>query len=221
MSTTQPVGNFPCRTDSRNLLTRCRAFSAPVGFDTDVNGAALAEYHHGAGKGGSSLTYVTVGTGIGGGTIIGGRLVHGAGHPELGHIYPRRETGDRDFAGICPFHGDCLEGLACGPAIQARWGSSLSDLPDNPEAHRLVAGYLAQMCHSIYASMATQTIVLGGGVMNTPGLLEKVADRAQELGAGYFPSRENHKIVSPALGDRAGLTGTMLLAEAALRSGQS
>ena len=198
-----------------------RAFSIPIGFETDVNGAALAEYHHGAGRGASSLTYVTVGTGIGGGTIINGRLVHGAGHPELGHIYPRRLPGDQDFAGFCPFHGDCLEGLACGPAIIARWGSSLSDLPSDHEAHDLVAGYLAQMCHSIYASMATEIIVLGGGVMKTPGLLDKVVKRAEELGAGYFPSRENHKIVSPALGDNAGLTGTLLLAEAALRAEQS
>lgn len=197
------------------------AFSVPVGFETDVNGAALAEYHFGAGKGASSLTYVTVGTGIGGGTVINGSLVHGAGHPELGHIYPRRVPGDHDYAGVCPFHGDCLEGLASGPAILDRWGASLSDLSSSHEAHDLVAGYLAQMCHSIYASMATEILVLGGGVMKTPGLLEKVADRAEELGAGYFPRRENHKIASPALGDKAGLTGAMLLAQAALQGAQS
>ncbi|MGB3167201.1 MAG: ROK family protein [Alteraurantiacibacter sp.] len=192
-----------------------RAFCVPIGFETDVNGAALAEYRHGAGRGASSLTYVTVGTGIGGGTIMNGSLLHGAGHPELGHIYPRRVPGDQDFAGTCRFHGDCLEGLACGPAILARWGASLSDLPSDHEAHRLVADYLAQMCHTIYACMATQVIVLGGGVMRTPGLLEKVAGRARELGAGYFPSRDKLQIVSPVLGDRAGLTGALLLAEAA------
>ena len=198
-----------------------QAFSVPVGFETDVNGAALAEYRLGAGKGATSLIYVTVGTGIGGGAIIDGRLVHGAGHPELGHIYPRRVPGDNTFAGFCPFHGDCLEGLACGPAIHARWGSTLSELPEDHEAHDLVAGYLAQMCHSIYASMATEVIVLGGGVIKTPGLLDRIVNRAEELGAGYFPSRQNHKILSPALGDQAGLTGTLLLAEAALRGEQS
>ena len=198
-----------------------QAFSVPVGFETDVNGAALAEYHLGAGKGASSLTYVTVGTGIGGGTIIDGRLVHGAGHPELGHIYPRRVPSDDAFPGFCPFHGDCLEGLACGPAIHARWGSTLSDLPGDHEAHELVAGYLAQMCHTIYASMATEIIVLGGGVIKTPDLLKRIVDRVEELGAGYFPSRQNHKIVPPELGDKAGLTGTLLLAEAALRGEHS
>ncbi|WP_299309127.1 ROK family protein [uncultured Croceicoccus sp.] len=189
------------------------AFCVPVGFDTDVNAAALGEYRHGAGQGAASLTYVTVGTGIGGGTVIDGRLVHGAGHPELGHIYPRRGIQDRDFPGICRFHGDCLEGLASGPAIFARWGATLSDLPDDHEAHGLVAGYLAQMCHTVHASIAAQVIVLGGGVMNTPGLTKRIAGKAQALGAGYFPGAADHRIVAPSLGDRAGITGALLLAE--------
>ena len=195
-----------------------QSLSVPIGFETDVNGAALGEFHHGAGKGISSLTYVTVGTGIGGGTVIDGRPVHGAGHPELGHIYPRRGAGDHDFAGVCPFHGDCLEGLASGPAILARWGSTLSDLPQEHEAHGRVADYIAQMCHSVSAAMATQKIVLGGGVMKTPHLLDRVRKRAQELDAGYLPRRGDREIVAPMLGDKAGLAGTMLIADLALRS---
>ena len=99
-----------------------RRLGVPVGLDTDVNGAALAEYHHGSGRGARSLAYVTVGTGIGGGLIIDGQPVHGAAHPEMGHIFPRRAADDQDFAGICPYHGDCLEGLASGLAIMTRWG---------------------------------------------------------------------------------------------------
>lgn len=194
-----------------------RELAVPVGFETDVNGAALGEFHHGAGQGAASLTYVTVGTGIGGGTVIDGRLVHGAGHPELGHIYPRRGPEDRDFAGVCRFHGDCLEGLASGPAVLARWGATLSDLPPDHAAHTLVADYIAQMCHSVFAALATQVIVLGGGVMNTPGLLARVTARADELGAGYFPNQADRRIVCPMLGDRAGMTGALLLAEQALR----
>ena len=193
------------------------AFGIPIGFDTDVNGAALGEYRHGAGEGVASLTYVTLGTGIGGGTVIDGRVVHGAGHPELGHIYPRRSTGDHDFDGVCPFHGDCLEGLASGPAILARWGAKLSELDGGHEAHERVADYLAQMCHSVFGAIASEVVVLGGGVMKTPGLLEKVGARARDLDAGYFPNGERWRIVAPALGDKAGLTGALLLAETALQ----
>ena len=196
-----------------------RAFDVPVGFETDVNGAALGEYHHGAGKGAASLTYVTVGTGIGGGTVVEGRVLHGAGHPELGHMFPRRDAADHGFEGACPFHGDCLEGLASGPAILARWGSTLSDLPLEHEVHHHVAEYLAQMCHSIFAAMATQVIVLGGGVMKTPQLLQRINERAAQLDAGYLPRRGDRRIVSPSLGDKAGLAGAMLIAEAAIPAG--
>ena len=195
-----------------------RRFAVPVGFETDVNGAALGEYHLGAGRGSASLTYVTVGTGIGGGTVIDGRLVHGAGHPELGHVFPRRDATDRSFAGTCPFHGDCLEGLASGPAILARWGSTLSDLPPDHEAHEQVAEYLAQMCHTVFAALATQTIVLGGGVMKTPDLLERIVGRTGELGAGYLPRHGERRIALPSLGDRAGIMGAMLIGEAAMHA---
>ncbi|TRD10930.1 ROK family protein [Erythrobacter insulae] len=187
-------------------------FGVPIGFDTDVNGAALAEYQHGAGKGASSLAYITVGTGIGGGLVHDGRAVHGAAHPEMGHIFPRRHNDDHEFAGICPHHGDCLEGLTSGPAIKARWGASLSELPADHIAHEIIADYLTQLAHSLIAMTAVEIIVFGGGVMKTDGLLERVDRRATELGAAYFPGGSKHKIVSPGLGQNAGLAGALMLA---------
>lgn len=185
----------------------------PVGFDTDVNGAAMAEYYFGAGKGASSLAYVTVGTGIGGGLVIDGRPVHGAAHPEMGHIFPRRHPSDWEFPGICPRHGDCLEGLASGPAIKARWSASLSELPADHEAHEIIASYLAQLGHSLVAMSAAEVIVLGGGVLNTGGLLDLVKKQASELDSGYFPGQSKHQIVQPGLGDDAGIIGALLLAK--------
>jgi len=192
-------------------------FGAPIGFDTDVNAAALAEYAKAA-AGISSLAYVTVGTGIGGGLVIDGKAVHGSAHPEMGHLFPRREPGDHGFAGICPFHGDCLEGLASGPAIKARWGASLSELPADHEAHDLVAGYLAQLCQTLFAISAVETIVLGGGVMQTPGLLERITNRAAEIDAGYLPGSSHQTIRGPALGTESGMRGAMMLAEAAAKA---
>ena len=186
----------------------------PIGFDTDVNGAALAEYEHGAGKAAGSLTYITVGTGIGGGLVFDGKALHGAAHPEMGHIFQRRHAEDHAFEGICPHHGDCLEGLASGPAIKARWGASLSELPADHIAHEIVAYYLAQLAHSLNAITAVEIIVFGGGVMRTDGLLERVIRTASELGAAYFPGGSKHKIVSPRLGQNAGLTGALMLANA-------
>jgi fructokinase len=187
----------------------------PVGFDTDVNAAAMAEYAA-SGRAGGGLAYLTIGTGIGGGLVLDGRPVHGIAHPEMGHIYPRRSAGDHDFPGICPHHGDCLEGLASGPAIAARWGASLSDLPADHAAHGIIADYIAQACHMLFASAAVGEIVIGGGVANTPGLVERVAARAQELDAGYLPGGQRHRIIRPRLGSDAGITGALMLAESAL-----
>ena len=184
----------------------------PIGFDTDVNGAALAEYHLGAGQSAKSLAYVTVGTGIGGGLVLDGKAVHGAAHAEMGHILPRRHADDREFKGICPHHGDCLEGLASGPAIKARWGASLSELPADHIAHEIIASYLAQLAHSLIAMTAVEIIVLGGGVMKSAGLLARVDHRASELAAAYFPGGSKHRIVSPGLGQNAGLAGALMLA---------
>lgn len=189
----------------------------PVGFDTDVNAAALAE-HAAAGGAVGSLAYLTIGTGIGGGLVLDGSPVHGIAHPEIGHIYPRRHPDDRDFAGICPHHCDCLEGLASGPAVLARWGASLSELPDDHPGHAIIADYLAQACHMLFASVAVGEVVIGGGVAKAPGLVERVAERARALDAGYLPGGAGHRIIRPRLGDNAGITGALMLAEAARKA---
>lgn len=194
-----------------------QALGVPTGFDTDVNAAALAE-HAAAGGGEGGLAYLTIGTGIGGGLVIGGKPVHGIAHPEMGHIYPRRHRDDTDFAGICPAHGDCLEGLACGPAIIARWGVSLSQLPADHPGHAIIADYIAQACHTLFASVAVEEIVIGGGVANTPGLVERVSARARELDNGYLPGGTRHRIIRPRLGGDAGITGAMMLAEVAAKA---
>ena len=191
------------------------ALGVPVGFDTDVNAAALAE-HAASGSTGGSLAYLTVGTGIGGGLVLDGQPVHGIAHPEVGHIYPRRHPDDRDFPGTCPSHGDCLEGLASGPAIMARWGTSLSHLPTDHPGHAIIADYIAQACHVLFASVAVEEVVVGGGVANTPGLVERVAQRARELDAGYLPGTARHRVIRPRLGSDAGITGAMMLAQRAL-----
>jgi fructokinase len=186
----------------------------PVGFDTDVNAAALAE-HRAAGGTDEGLAYLTIGTGIGGGLVLDGKPVHGIAHPEIGHIYPRSHPEDTDFAGICPHHGDCLEGLASGPAILARWGKSLSDLPADHPAHAIVADYVAQACHTLFATVAVGEIVIGGGVANTPGLVERIAERTRMLDAGYLPGGQRHRVIRPRLGGNSGIVGALLLAEAA------
>lgn len=187
----------------------------PVAFDTDVNAAALAEYRAAESEGVRSLAYLTIGTGIGGGVVLGGEPVHGAAHPELGHIYPRRHPLDRDFAGICPHHGDCLEGLASGPAIKARWGASLSELSEDHPAHPIIADYVAQACHTLFAALAVERVVIGGGVAQTPGLAARIAARTTELGAGYLPGGARQRVTAPQLGDDAGITGALMLAAAA------
>lgn len=190
-----------------------RAFDLPVGFDTDVNGAALAEARWGAGQGQKISIYVTVGTGIGGGAIIDGKAVRGLSHPEMGHINVPRHPDDLDFAGVCPFHGDCLEGLASGPAIKARWGASLSELPADHPAHAMIGWYLAQLVVTLQSFMAPGRIILGGGVIATPGLIGRVREIAKELGKGYFRGNPDDVIVAPALGDDAGLLGALALAQ--------
>lgn len=189
-----------------------RELSVPVGFDTDVNGAALAESRLGAGRDAGSLAYVTVGTGIGGGLVIDGKAVHGAAHPEMGHTLPRRHRADMDFGGVCPVHGDCLEGLASGPAIMARWGRSLSDLPGDHEAHDVIAHYLGGLCLSIFAMTAAEIIVLGGGVAKSPGLLARVREAWAALDNRYLPGGEKHRILMPGLGENSGICGALMLA---------
>jgi fructokinase len=187
-------------------------FGCPVTVDTDVNAAALAEAKWGAGKGEQVILYFTIGTGIGGGAVIGGRTLRGLGHPEMGHIRLQRHPDDLAYPGHCPFHGDCLEGLANGPAIIARWGASLSDLPANHPAHDIIAFYLAQTMVTMQAIFEPGRIVLGGGVMATQGLIARVRAKASDLGGGYFRSDATNIIVPPGLGDDAGLMGALALA---------
>ena len=190
-----------------------REMGLPVGFDTDVNGAALAEARWGAGQEQKVSVYLTIGTGIGGGAIIDGKPLHGLSHPEMGHVRVSRHPDDISFTGICPFHGDCLEGLASGPAIKARWGKSLSELPADHPAHDIIAWYLAQMISMLQSVMEPGRVILGGGVMATPGLLNRVSEIAETLGHGYFIGKATEIIVRPALGDHAGLLGGLALAQ--------
>lgn len=189
-----------------------RELGVPVGFDTDVNGAGLAEARWGAGQGQRISVYITVGTGIGGAAIVEGKPLIGLSHSEMGHIRPKRHAGDLGFAGICPFHGDCLEGLASGPAIKARWGASLSELAVDHPAHAIIAWYLAQLVTTLQSIMEPGRIVMGGGVMDTVGLIDRVRVDAAILGSGYFRGNAQEIVVRPALGDRAGLLGGLALA---------
>jgi fructokinase len=184
----------------------------PIGFDTDVNGAALGEHRWGAAKGDAVACYVTVGTGIGGGLVVEGKPVHGSRHPEMGHILARRHPDD-DFPGVCSFHQDCFEGLASGPAISARWGTSLSELSADYPAHDIVAFYLGQLAVAIQAVASPPKIVMGGGVMGTPGLRDRVQAEANALARGYFAPQ----IVAPGLGEHSGLLGALALAMDATR----
>ena len=193
-----------------------REFSCPVGFDTDVNAAALSEHRWGAGRGTPNLVYLTVGTGIGGGVLIGGAPLHGLMHPEIGHIRPRRHAQDLNFAGVCPFHGDCLEGLASGPAIVARTGSELQHLDAAHVQWEIEADYLGQLCAQLVLTVSPQRIILGGGVM-AERLFPLVRLRTLHWLGGYIDRSEiltaiERYIVPPALGSRAGVLGALCLA---------
>jgi fructokinase len=202
----------------------CERLGVPVAFEHDVGAAALGEYRWGAGRQARALCYVTIGTGIGAGLLIDGRPWHGLIHPEVGHMrIPHRQ--DRDpFPGACPMHGDCWEGLACGPAIEKRWGVPANDLPDEHPAWELEAEYLALGILNIVSVFSPERIVVGGGVMERGGLLATVRTRLRELIAGYLHTpllREGIRsfLVPPALGDRAGVLGAIALAEAAVEHG--
>jgi fructokinase len=190
-----------------------REIGCGVAINTDVNGAALAEYMWGAGQGQKSMLYFTVGTGIGGGAIIDGQILHGLTHPEMGHIRMPLHPDDVPGAGYCSFHGACLEGLASGPAIIKRWGASLSELPSDHPAHSIIAFYLAQAVVTVQSIFEPGRIVLGGGVMATHGLIERVRQEAVKLGGGYCRGVPHEVITLPGLGDKAGLLGALALAQ--------
>lgn len=185
-----------------------RELGVPVAFDTDVNAAALGEHRWGAAQGLETFAYVTVGTGIGGGGMARGQLLHGLVHPEVGHLRIPDDPDD-GFAGACPFHGDCWEGLAAAPALEARWGRPPHELPDDAAIWALEARYLALGLVAIVSVLSPEAILLGGGVMRRTGLREHVAHEVETLLAGYV---EAPPIVAPALAPRSGVLGAVALA---------
>ncbi len=194
----------------------------PVGFDTDVNGAALGEWQWGAAQGLDTFIYLTIGTGIGGGAMVNGRLLHGLIHPEMGHI-PLPHDWERDsYHGRCPYHGDCLEGMASGPAIEDRWGVKGQALPPDHPAWELEAHYLALALRTFICALSPQRIIMGGGVMAQPQLFPLVRAKTQEYLNQYVQSpviltQITSYIVPPGLGNRAGVLGALALAETAVQ----
>lgn len=193
-----------------------RGFDAPLVIDTDVNGAALGEWQDGAGQGCATVAYTTIGTGIGSGVVQRGKPLMGFSHFESGHIAIARDPRRDPFGGVCPFHGDCLEGLAAGPAISARWGQSLSDLGAPPMQVELIAEYIAQLAVNLILLHMPDRLIFGGGVMKTPGLIEALRKRTEQRLGGYLSAPQldpglQYYIVTPGLGDLAGITGAIAL----------
>lgn len=193
----------------------------PVGFDTDVNGAALAEGLWGAAQGLDTFIYLTIGTGIGGGGMVNGRLLHGLVHPEMGHIPLPHDWAADPFPGCCPYHGDCFEGMAAGPAIQQRWQQSGATLPADHPAWALEAHYVALALHTFICTLSPQRIILGGGVMAQPQLFPMIRQQVQVSLNGYVAATAvadgiDAYIVSPQLGGRAGVLGALALAQRAV-----
>ncbi|MBT2658591.1 ROK family protein [Bacillus sp. ISL-18] len=188
------------------------AFEVPIGFNTDVNAAALGEAKLGAAQGLDSCLYITIGTGIGAGAMVQGRLLQGLSHPEMGHILVRRRSNDT-YGGRCPYHHDCLEGLAAGPAIEERWGDKGMNLVHREEVWDLEGYYIAQALMQYILILSPQKIILGGGVMHQQQVFTAIKKHLKELINNYviLPDLSDY-IVSPGLGDRAGITGSLLLA---------
>ncbi|MEH7374590.1 ROK family protein [Neobacillus drentensis] len=193
------------------------AFSVPIGFNTDVNAAALGEATFGAAKGLDSCLYITVGTGIGAGAIVQGKLLQGLSHPEMGHILVRRHPND-EFQGKCPYHHDCLEGLAAGPAIEERWGAKGDQLVDRMEVWDLEGYYIAQALMQYVLILSPKKIILGGGVMNQKQVFTSVYKYLKEFINEYVALPDlTEYIVGPGLGDNAGITGSLMLAHQAFQ----
>lgn len=193
-----------------------RTIDAPMALDTDVNCAAVGERLFGSGQGLDTFCYVTVGTGIGVGLLIDGAPHGGANHPEAGHIRLPRAPGDDAFPGICPFHGDCLEGLACGPAMHARWGVPGEQLPLDHPGWDIEADYLAGLCATLTYMVRPDRIIIGGGVMESSGMYGRVRQALTGKLAGYDASMRSLEmddyIAAPTAGASAGLTGALALA---------
>jgi fructokinase len=196
-------------------------FSCPIGFDTDVNAAAISEYRWGAAQGISDLLYLTIGTGIGGGAIVNHQLVHGAMHPEMGHILIPQHNNDK-FSGVCEYHGNCLEGLASGPSLKERWQvKSALDLPEDHPGWELEANYLGIALANYTLILSPKRIILGGGVMRQNHLLPKIRRELIKHLGGYIQNptvidRLENYIVKPGLQENAGVLGAIAVAELAL-----
>jgi fructokinase len=199
-----------------------RSFNIPVGFDTDVNAAALAEITWGAAKDLESCLYLTVGTGIGGGAVINNNMIHGLLHPEMGHIRIPHDIDNDPFPGNCTYHGDCLEGLASGFAIEQRWGKKGEVLPPSHPAWELEAHYLALALVNYILVLSPQRIILGGGVMTQKNLFPLIRKEVLKLLNNYLRvplllEDINSYIVPPVLGNQAGVLGGIALAEKACK----
>jgi fructokinase len=197
--------------------TVARELGVPVGFDTDVNAAALAEYRWGAAQGLDSCLYLTVGTGIGGGAVVEGQMIHGLMHPEMGHLRIPHDREADPYPGCCPYHGDCLEGLACGPAIEGRWGQRAETLPPDHPAWALEAHYLALGLANTIVTISPQRIIMGGGVMEQLHLFPMIRQEVRTILNGYIQSPHledqiDTYIVPPVLGNQAGVLGGIALA---------
>ena len=201
-----------------NLIGRLNsALDVPIAFDTDVNTAAFGEYRWGATQQLESSIYLTIGTGIGGGIIAGGRPLHGLIHPEVGHMFVPHDRASDPFPGVCPFHQDCFEGLASGPALRARWGQPAETLAIDHPAWELEARYIALALGNLILSHSPQRIVLGGGVMQRANLFPIVRRDVQNILNGYVQTpailvRIEDYIVPPGLGNRSGVLGAIGLA---------
>ena len=196
-----------------------QALGVPVGFDTDVNVAALGEHRWGAAQGLDTFIYLTIGTGLGGGGMVNGQLIHGLIHPEMGHIRIPHDWQKDHYAGSCPYHGDCLEGLAAGPALAGRWGQPGETLPDDHPAWKLEAHYLALALVNFICTLSPQRIIMGGGVMDKTHLFPMIRDQVRDLLNGYIQAPDILKnidryIVPPGLGNRSGVLGAIALAQA-------
>ncbi len=211
--------------DTDVVTPLAEALGVPIALDTDVNAAAVGEWRHGAARGLDTFVYVTVGTGIGGGAFANGRPVHGLLHPEVGHMLIPHDRGRDPFPGSCPFHRDCLEGLASGTALRERWGRPGEELTD-PEAWELEAEYLALGLANVVLVLAAERIVLGGGVGAAPGLLPRVRARLLDVLAGYVDAPPlvdaiDDYLVAPGLGPRSGVVGAIELARDAVGQARS
>lgn len=198
------------------------ALGVPVAFDTDVNGAALGEWRWGAAQGLDTFVYLTVGTGIGGGGMVRGELMHGLVHPEMGHIRLPHDWQADPYPGHCPYHGDCLEGMASGPAIAERWGRPAHELPEAHSAWELEASYIAYALVNFIMTLSPQRIILGGGVMKQRQLFPKIRQKVLDLLNGYVQAPAileeiDSYVVPPALGGRAGVLGAFALAERTIK----